>query len=255
MDLATLVGLIGSFTVVMIAILMGGSFLLFVDMPSVMITIGGSIFVVAMKFSINQVPKAFVIAAKAFMFKIDGPDELIETCYNLADEAKKGGVLALEKIKIENSFLKRGVDMSVDGIAPEIIRNNLETEMNQMISRHTEGTRIFRALADVGPAMGMIGTLIGLVQMLSNMSDPKSIGPAMAVALLTTLYGAILANMIANPIADKLTLRSGEEELNCSIIIDAIEGINAGINARVVRDGLLNYLPKSQRPKEEAEAA
>ncbi len=255
MDIATLVGFIGSFAVVVMAIIVGGSAGMFVNIPSILIVVVGTIMVVAMKFSLQLFLKSVNIAMKAFIFKIDDSQELIETCFKLADEAKKGGVLALEKIKIENTFLKRGVDMSVDGIKPEIILQNLKTEKNQMISRHEEGQRIFKAMEAVGPAMGMIGTLIGLVQMLSNMEDPKSIGPAMAVALLTTLYGAIIANMVAGPIADKLAMRSGEEEINCNIIIDAIEGINAGINARVVRDTLQNYLPPSQRVFEEKDAA
>jgi chemotaxis protein MotA len=255
MDIATLVGLIGAFSVIIAAVLVGGSPLIFINLPSILIVVGGSTMVVAVKFSIAQITKAVGIAAKAFFAKVDSPDQLIDTCYKLADEAKKGGVLALEKMQIDNSFLKRGIAMSVDGIAPELIRSSLETEKSQMMARHEEGQRIFKSLADVSPAMGMIGTLIGLVQMLSNMEDPKSIGPAMAVALLTTLYGAVIANVFATPIADKLGLRSAEEERNCEIIIDAIEGINAGINARVVRDALLNYLPKSQRPTEEKEAA
>ncbi len=255
MDIATLVGFIGSFAVVVMAIIVGGSAGMFINIPSILIVVVGTIMVVAMKFSLQLFLKSVNIAMKAFIFKIDDSQELIETCFKLADEAKKGGVLALEKIKIENTFLKRGVDMSVDGIKPEIILQNLKTEKNQMISRHEEGQRIFKAMEAVGPAMGMIGTLIGLVQMLSNMEDPKSIGPAMAVALLTTLYGAIIANMVAGPIADKLAMRSGEEEINCNIIIDAIEGINAGINARVVRDTLQNYLPPSQRVFEEKDAA
>ena len=255
MDIATIVGFVGSFAVVIAAIFVGGSAGMFVNIPSILIVVVGAIMVVAMKFSLKLFMKSVSIAMKAFIFKIDDPQELIDMCFKLADEAKKGGVLALEKIKIDNTFLKRGVDMSVDGIKPEIILANLKTEKNQMLSRHEEGQRIFKALEAVGPAMGMIGTLIGLVQMLSNMEDPKSIGPAMAVALLTTLYGAIIANMVAGPIADKLAMRSGEEERNCDIIIDAIEGINAGINARVVRDSLQNYLPPGQRVFEDKEAA
>ncbi len=255
MDLATLIGFLGAFGVVIAAIIAGGDPMIFVDIPSVLIVMGGSAMVVCSKFAIKQIPKAFGIAAKAFFTKQNKPEEVIELCYKLADEAKKGGILALEKIQIDNDFLKRGVAMSVDGIKPEIINSNLVTEKNEMLARHEQGQKIFRSLADVAPALGMIGTLIGLVQMLANMSDPESVGPAMAVALITTFYGAVIAYMVAGPIADKLTLRSGEEELCCNIVIDAVAAINEGINARVVRDSLFNYLPPSQRPTDQNEAA
>jgi chemotaxis protein MotA len=123
--------------------------------------------------------------------------------------------------------------------------------MNQTLQRHNDGQDIFKAIGDVGPAMGMIGTLIGLVQMLSNMNDPKQIGPAMAVALLTTLYGAILANMVALPIADKLAVRSREETTRKSLIIEALLGIQSGQNPRVIENMLETYLPKSKRQQEE----
>lgn len=254
MDLATLLGLFGAFAVLIAAIMAGGDFMLFVDVPSILIVFGASTLIVCSKYTVHQITKAFGIAAKAFFAKQNKPDELIELCYKLADEAKKGGILALEKIQIDNPFLKRGVAMSVDGIKPEIIKANLTTEKNEMLARHEQGQSIFKALADVAPAIGMLGTLIGLVQMLSNMTDPDSVGPAMAVALITTFYGAMIAFMIAGPIADKLALRSGEEELCCNIVIDAVAAINEGINARVVRDSLFNYLPPSQRPVDQEAA-
>src|SRR5690606_17896694 len=153
MDLATLIGFLGAFSVVIMAIVMGGEPGLFIDIPSILIVIGGSTMVVCSKFSIKQISKAFNIAAKAFFTKHTDPAELIETCYKLADEAKKGGILALEKIQIDNHFLKRGVAMSVDGIKPEIIKSNLSTEKNEMLARHENGQKIFKALADVSPAL------------------------------------------------------------------------------------------------------
>ena len=243
MDIATLVGLIGAFTVIMAAILLGPAPGMFFNIPSILIVIVGSFFVVAMKFSIKQLPNAIKVAFKAFSVKVDRPEDLIDQVYELAKAAKKSGILSLESFDIQNSFLERGIMMLVDGYDPQVIRQILTKERNLTILRHEQGKKIFDALTDVAPAMGMIGTLIGLVQMLTNMKDPKSIGPAMAVALLTTLYGAVIANMVASPIADKLSLRSEEEEKNFNLCIDAIMGIASGLNAKIIKDSLREYLP------------
>lgn len=247
MDLATLIGLVGGFGVVIWGMLMGGTVSMFVDVPSVLITIVGSIFIAMTKFNIGQFFGAVKIAVKAFMFRLERPEELIMKTVELADAARKGGFLALEAAEIPNSFMKKGIDMLVDGHDAEVVRSVLEKDISLTAERHTNGAKIFRVLGDLGPAMGMIGTLIGLVAMLSNMDDPKSIGPAMAVALLTTLYGAMMANMLVIPIADKLELRSNEEKLNRSLILDAILGIQDGQNPRVIESMLKNYLAESKR--------
>ena len=156
-------------------------------------------------------------------------------------------MLALENVEIKNDFLKQGVQYLVDGIEPELVEEMLYKDMTLSLERHQNGQQIFKSIGDVGPAMGMIGTLIGLVQMLSNLGDPSSLGPAMAVAMLTTLYGAILANMVALPIADKLELRSKEEMMLKSLIIDALLGIQKGQNPRLIQDLLKTYLPVKKR--------
>ncbi len=257
MDLATLIGLLGAFGIITAAIVLGGSAGIFVNVPSLLIVLGGSIMVVLMKFPLKSTLGAFGVAAKAFMFKADSPDELIEQGVRLAEVARKEGLLGLEGVEIENPFLQRGVQMCVDGQEPEFVRSVLSKDINLTIERHEQGQAIFKALGDVAPAMGMIGTLIGLVQMLSAMDDPKKIGPAMAVALLTTLYGAIIANAIALPIADKLAVRSAEERLNKSLILEAINSIQEGVNPRVIKDLLATYLPEKKRAslKEEQDAA
>ncbi|KZZ10061.1 flagellar motor protein PomA, partial [Oleiphilus sp. HI0079] len=219
MDLATLVGLLGGFAIVVFAMVLGGSLGMFVDVPSILIVIVGSLLVCMMKFSLGQFLGATKTVAKAFMFKLDSPEELIANVKELADEARKGGLLALEGKEISNDFLKRGIGLLIDGHEADVVRNLLVKDKNQAVDRHKVGSRVWEALGDVAPAMGMIGTLIGLVAMLSNMDDPKSIGPAMAVALLTTLYGAMLANMVAIPFADKLKLRMAEESLIKSMSI------------------------------------
>ncbi len=251
MDLATLVGLLGGFAIIVFAMMLGGSVGMFVDVPSVLIVLVGSLLVCMMKFSLGQFLGATKTVAKAFMFKLDSPEDLIVNVKELAHEARKGGLLALEGKEISNDFLKRGIGLLIDGHEAEVVRSLLLKDKNQAVDRHKTGSRVWEALGDVAPAMGMIGTLIGLVAMLSNMDDPKSIGPAMAVALLTTLYGAMLANMVAIPFADKLKLRMAEESLIKSMSIDAIIAIQAGQNPRVIEMMLRNYLSEGSRETEE----
>lgn len=247
MDLATLIGILGAFAFVIMAMLLGGDLIMFFDVPSVLIVLCGSLFVVLMKYTLGQFLGAIKIAGKAFLFKADTPDTLIEKSVEMADAARKGGFLALEEAEITNPFMQKGIDMLVDGHDADVVRSTLEKDIALTSDRHEMGAGIFKSLGDVAPAMGMIGTLIGLVAMLSNMDDPKSIGPAMAVALLTTLYGAILANMVAIPISDKLALRASEEKRNRLLILDAVLGIQDGQNPRVVEGILKNYLNESKR--------
>ena len=247
MDLATLVGIIGAFGFVVMAMLLGGTIDMFVDVTSILIVFGGTAFVVMMKYNIGQFFGAVKIAMKAFMFKTDSPEELIVKTVEMADAARKGGFLALEEAEISNPFMQKGVDMLVDGHDADVVRQTLQNDIRLTSERHEIGADIFKNFGDVAPAMGMIGTLIGLVAMLSNMDDPKSIGPAMAVALLTTLYGAVVANMVALPISDKLKLRAQEEKLNRSLILDGVLGIQDGQNPRVIEGVLRNYLPESKR--------
>lgn len=252
MDLATLLGIIGAFGFVIMAMLLGGSIGMFIDIVSILIVFGGSLFVVMMKYNIGQFFGAVKIAMKAFMFKSESSEELIAKSVEMADAARKGGFLALEEAEISNPFMQKGVDMLVDGHDADVVRATLENDIRLTADRHEVGADIFKQFGDVAPAMGMIGTLVGLVAMLSNMDDPKSIGPAMAVALLTTLYGAIIANMICLPISDKLKLRAAEEKLNRSLILDAVLGIQDGQNPRVIEGVLRNYLPESKRNAGEA---
>ncbi len=252
MDIATLVGLLGGFGIVVAAMVMGGDVGIFINPPSLLIVIGGSIFVVLMKYTLGQFLAAGKVAAKAFMFKSVNPEDIIAETVDLADAARKGGLLSLEDKEVSSDFMQRGIQLLVDGHDPEVVKTLLNKEAKLTTDRHEFGATIFSALGDVGPAMGMIGTLVGLVQMLSNMSDPKSIGPAMAVALLTTLYGAMLANMICLPIADKLKVRRNEEALNNALIIDGLLAIQAGQNPRVIEQMLRNYLPGNKRQAAEA---
>jgi len=252
-DIATLVGLVGSFGIVIASMIMGGSADMFVNIPSLLIVLVGTLFVVLMKFSLAQFLGAIKIAEKDFSFKLQSPEQLIEEVVELADMARKGGLLALEGKEVGSDFLNKGIQLLVDGHDGEVVRTLLNKDLHQTTERHEWGAKIFSAIGEVGPAMGMIGTLVGLVAMLANMDDPKSIGPAMAVALLTTLYGAMLANMFALPIADKLKLRRTEEGRVKSMCIDALLAIQGGQNPRVIASMLKAYLPETARASGEDE--
>ncbi|MDX2462966.1 MAG: flagellar motor protein PomA [Porticoccus sp.] len=247
MDFATLLGMVGAIGIVLAAILSGGSVALFVNVPSILIVLGGTFMIVMIKFSLKQFFGAFKVAVRAFIFKVEEPDELIAQIVNLANVARKEGMLALEEQEISNTFLNQGIQMLIDGNDREVIKTVMSKDLQQTIDRHKWGAKVFTATGDVAPAMGMIGTLIGLVQMLSSMDDPKSIGPAMAVALLTTLYGAMLANMVAIPIADKLELRKRDEGIVKAICIDGVLAIQEGQNPRIIESMLKAYLEPKKR--------
>lgn len=247
MDLATLIGMLGAIGFVVMAMVMGGDISMFINVPSILIVFGGTLFVVLSQFSLGQFFGAGKVAAKAFMFKIEAPEDLIQKIVEMADAARKGGFLALEEAEIENEFMQKGVDMLVDGHDVDVVRDTLAKDITMTTERHEFGATIYKGMGDVAPAMGMIGTLIGLVAMLSNMDDPKAIGPAMAVALLTTLYGAFFANVICLPVSVKLGNRAVEEKLNQSLVLDGIVGIADGQNPRVIEGILKNYLAASKR--------
>jgi chemotaxis protein MotA len=254
LDLATLFGLVGTLVVVGTAIVLGGSVGAFVDSAAIVLVIGGTLLVTLMKFSFPQFLNAAKVAIKAFIYRVPEPEALIDTSIYLANEARASGLLALEEADVTDEFFKKALNLVVDGHDPEVVRSILTKDLELTLKRHRDGQAIFKAIGDAAPAMGMIGTLIGLVQMLGSMSDPKEIAPAMAVALLTTLYGAMIANLIAIPIADKLAMRSTDERLAKSLIIDAVMSIQDGQHPRVMQDILKNYLPKNRRAEEQRAA-
>jgi chemotaxis protein MotA len=255
MDLATLLGLVGALGAITVSILIGGSAAIFVNVPGLIIVVGGTMAVTLMKFPLAHTLGAFGVALKAFIHKAERPSELIEQSVELATLTRKEGLLGLEQVDVKNAFLQKGIQLVVDGHDPELVERMLTKDINLTIERNEEGLSIFRAIGDVAPAMGMIGTLIGLVQMMANMDDPKAIGPAMAVALLTTLYGAVIANAIALPIADKLSHRNREERINKSLILESIRSIQEGLNPRVIEELLSTYLPANKRDSKQKEAA
>lgn len=253
MDLATVIGMLGAIGFIVMAMVLGGDLSMFFNVPSVLIVFGGTIFVVLSQYPLATFLGAGKVAAKAFSFKLPQPEEHIAKIVEMADAARKGGFLALEEAKIDDSFMQKGVNLLVDGHDVDVVRTTMSKDIDNTTERHDSGAVIFKSMGDVAPGMGMIGTLIGLVAMLSNMDDPKAIGPAMAVALLTTLYGALIANIICLPISFKLGYRGAEEKLNQSLILDGILGIADGQNPRVIEGVLKGYLAESKRASGEDE--
>ena len=251
MDIATIIGLVLGSVLILGSIMLGGSLLIFINIPSILVVVGGTFATAFIRFGMGDVLNSSKVAMNAFFAKQSAPGSVIQEIVNLANIARKNGLIVLEQQPIEDAFLKKAIMYCVDGHEAEFIEEVLKKEVNLTVERHDLGQKVFTGMGDAAPAFGMIGTLIGLVQMLANMSDPSSIGPSMAIALLTTMYGAILANLIFLPIADKLALRSQEEERIRRLIVEGVLGILKGINPRVMEEFLETFLPPKQRaPKE-----
>ncbi len=249
MDLATILGLVAGVLLILSAIVVGGAPLAFLDIPSVLIVIGGVTAVTFIMFPMRTVIGSIKVAVKAFKEDTWNLDEIIDQMVNLSRLARTNGILALEDAEKEltNPFLKKGIQLAVDGNEEELIRFIMATDVSFTKQRHAIGQKVFKQMGAMGPAFGMIGTLIGLVQMLRNLDDPSSIGPAMAVALLTTLYGALIANLVCLPIANKLEYRSKEEALAKQVITEGIISIMQGANPKVLKDKLEAFVPPAMR--------
>jgi len=250
MDLATVIGLVGALGLIIASMAMGVGVGAYINVPSILIVVVGSIMTLLIGYKLDMMMK-FV---KVFMIAIKPSyqpnyEELIKKLVDYATQARRDGILSLESAAAneEDEFLKKGLSMAVDGNEPDTIRELLEIDIEQMDERHKKMSSIFSNWAGLAGAMGMIGTLVGLVAMLLNMSDPSSIGPAMAVALLTTLYGAMVGNIFGNPIANKLGLRNDDEILAKTMIIEGIMSIQAGDNPRTLEAKLLSFLPPNKR--------
>ncbi len=252
MDIATVVGLILAVTLMCAAILYGGSLLTFVDVPSILIVVCGSIAGMLVAYPAPRLKQAFKVAKNAFFKKPPRAEEILLLMRDLSKRARREGVLALEEVgqNHEDDFVRRGIQMVVDGQTPEAIEDVLFSEIDKISERHADGADIFDTLGMLSPAFGMIGTLIGLVQMLQNLEDPSKIGPAMAVALLTTFYGSVIANIFAIPVAKKLRNRSTSEIAEKTLVAQGLLSIVAGENPRFMADRLNAQLPPTQRLQE-----
>ena len=249
MDIATILGVISAFGLMCIAISMGGGIQLFINIPALMIVVGGTLGATMINYPVKDVLGVFKVVKKALFAKKISVTELIKRFVTFAKKSRKEGILTLEDdIKdVSDEFLRKGVQLAIDGLEPQEIREILETEIDFVRSRHQLGAEIFTTMGTFSPALGMIGTLIGLVQMLQTMDDASKIGPAMAVALLTTFYGSIMANIVCLPIAGKLRTRSKEEVLTKEMAIQGIASLSNGDNPRILEQKLQAFIPPNQR--------
>ncbi len=254
MDIGTIIGLVVCVCLIAYSIMLGCSLLVFYDLPSVMIVIGGMLCSVIIHFSLPQFLSIFSVMKKAFLIKVPKPIDIIQSMVNYAAISRRDGALALEEQirKTNNPFMVKALQMLVDGQDADNIRDILELEINSLQERHAQGKKILEFMASSAPAFGMIGTLIGLVQMLRNMSSPDSIGAGMAVALITTFYGAVLANVFFTPMAGKLGIYSKAETLAMEMIVEGICTISKGESPTVVREKLQSFIAPSRRQEVKA---
>ena len=255
MDLATSLGLIAGAIVLVSLILMGGDLGMFLDSHAFIVIFGGAFAATLIRFPFSTIFHGLPIGAKfAFTMRRMSQRELVDEIARLAEIVRKQGPMGLEKVEIEDPFLAKGVRFVADGYDAEFIRDNLDRDRDNFLTRLDEGQKVYRSIGDCAPAFGMVGTLIGMVQMFANMTDPSKLGPYMAVALLATFYGAALANLICLPIADKLHLKLVDEEINRNLILDGVLMMRDSKSPALVREMLLAYLPEKHR-HEEAELA
>ena len=252
MDLATLIGIVLGFGLVIGSMALGGSVTAFFNVPGLLIVLGGTFAATFIMEKMKNVLSAFKVLMNVF-FDRGGPlEELVPVITDLATKARKEGLVSLEGENIPDDFMARGVRLGVDGLSPEVVTETLHAELQAVKRRHQRGQAIFRFMAATAPSLGMVGTLIGLVQMLKTLDDPAAIGPAMAVALLTTLYGAILAFLLFGPFAEKLEKRSAEEAERKNLAIAGVESILRGDNNLVIQSKLEAFLAPSARTQEES---
>jgi chemotaxis protein MotA len=234
---------------------MGGNFGMYFSDHALIIIFGGSFSATLIRFPLISIFHGLPLGAKfAFTMRHTTQRELVDQVAGLAEVARKSGPVGLEKIEIDDPFLAKGIRFIADGYDTNFIRDNLERDRDNFLTHLDEGQKIYRAIGDCAPAFGMIGTLLGMVQMFANMTDPSKLGPFMATALLATLYGAVVANLWCLPLADKLHLKLAEEEINRTLIIDGVLMIREAKSPTLVREMLLAYLPEKHRHDLEPEA-
>lgn len=251
MDIATVIGFIAGISLTLVSILLGGSLSIFIDIPSIVLVFGGTIATTLINYPLSDVMGVFTTAKNSFIQKDAPVERVIETLVNYATIARREGILALESqlSEADDDFLQRSVQLAIDGTSADLIKDILTTEIAFMEDRHAMGQSILSSIALFAPAFGMIGTLIGLVQMLTSMDDPSQIGAGMAVAILTTLYGALISNLLVLPVVGKLKVRTANELLQKEIIIEGILSIQSGDNPRIVEQKLKAFVSPSIREK------
>jgi chemotaxis protein MotA len=249
LDLASIIGLSASIIVVIWGMVMGGDVMAFVDVPSILIVLGGTMGAVMLANPIERTKNLAQILKHAFVSEQIDMIGLIQTLVSFAEKARREGLLALEEDagQLDDEFMRKSIQLVVDGTDPELVKSILDTEIGLLEERHSNNKGYVDSVAELGPAFGMLGTLIGLIQMLGNLDDPSALGPGMAVALVTTFYGSVLANMISIPISKKLVQNSSREILCRELMVEGILSIQAGENPRIVEEKLKVFLSPKMR--------
>ena len=249
MDLGTLLGIVSGFGLVIIAMSIGGGLGAFINAPSVMIVCGGTMGATLINYPISDVLGVIKVAKNAFFSEKVKTEKIMEMLIEMSKVSRREGILGLEKMlkDIKDPFFVKGMTLMIDGIEPTKLSELLDTEVEYIEERHRLGAEIFMTMGNFAPAMGMIGTLIGLVKMLMQMDDPSSIGPSMAVALITTFYGVILANLIFIPISGKLRTRSAQELATKQLIMSGVLSVQSGDNPRMLEQKLHSFVSPKER--------
>jgi chemotaxis protein MotA len=253
MDISSIIGVVSGMGFVLGTILLGGSIMMFVNIPSILIVMGGTMAASMVAYPLGDFLSVFKTSVKIFMFKLQPPDEIINNLVEISNKARKGGLLSIEG-DIQNAgdpYLSQALQMTVDGVKTADIAAIMQKKMALTKKNLDVGANIFGSMGSFAPAFGMIGTLIGLVQMLAGLDDPSSIGPKMAVAMITTFYGSVLANLFFIPMSDKLAGRNEEEITNMNIIFEGIISIREGEHPKLMEDKLNIYLGDTKKSKEE----
>lgn len=251
MDIATILGLVFGFGFIVWGIMGSGDIISYIHTSSLLIVLGGTLGATMIAYPINDLKGIGKIFKKAFFYKEVSVSGVIEQIIELANVARKEGLLSLEEFgdKLDDEFLKKGINLIVDGTDPELVRSILETELTFLEERHDQAKGILESMGAYAPAFGMIGTLIGLINMLKEMDDPSAIGPSMSVALITTFYGSLFANVVFLPLAQKLTVRSKSEVLLKELMVEGLLSIQAGENPRIIEEKLKTFITPGQRKK------
>ncbi|MDQ5985852.1 MAG: Chemotaxis protein PomA [Syntrophus sp. SKADARSKE-3] len=249
MDIGTIIGILCGFSLVIVAMVQGGGVSWFVDGPSAMIVLGGTLGATLISYPLRDILSVFTVAKNVFRKRTFDTAQVIRQFVQMSKISRRDGILALQDMasRMNDPFLVKAVNLIVDTPEPSSVLDILETEIDFLAERHRLGAEIFTTMGNFCPAMGLVGTLIGLVQMLKQMNEPSAIGPAMAVALITTFYGVILANLVFLPIAGKLKARSGQEIMMKQLIVNGVLAIQAGDNPRVVEQKLHSFVAPRER--------
>ncbi len=256
MDISSVIGVVSGFGFVLGTILLGGSLMAFVDIPSIVIVFGGCAASSMIAFPLADFLSVFKTSIKVFVFKIQPAEDIINNLVEISNKARKGGLLSIESDiqSTPDPYLAQALQMTVDGVKTGDIAAIMQKKMSLTKKNLDTGVKVFQGMGSYGPAFGMIGTLIGLVQMLANLDDPSSIGPSMAVAMITTFYGALIANLIFIPMAEKLSGRNEEEITNMNIIFEGIISIREGEHPKLMEDKLRIYITDKKKAGKDAKA-